>query len=137
MMTEKNKTMEVQKQEEIQTDGTERMRDRATFIPRSDIFETEEAVVVTLDMPGVSEKEIDITLEKSILTINALSWDNAPNNYSLSFAEFEAGNYERSFRLTDKIDRDRIEAVYADGVLKLTLPKAEEAKARKISVKTS
>lgn len=137
MMNEKNKTMEVQKQEEIQTDGTERMRDRATFIPRSDIFETEEAVVVTLDMPGVSEKEIDITLEKSILTINALSWDDAPNDYSLSFAEFEAGNYERSFRLTDKIDRDRIEAVYADGVLKLTLPKAEEAKARKISVKTS
>ena len=136
MMTEKNKTMEVQKHEEIQTDGTERMRDRATFIPRSDIFETEEAVVVTLDMPGVSEKEIDITLEKSILTINALSWDNAPNDYSLSFAEFEAGNYERSFHLTDKIDRDRIEAVYADGVLKLTLPKAEEAKARKISVKT-
>ena len=136
MMTEKNKTMEVQKQEEIQTDGTERMRDRATFIPRSDIFETEEAVVVTLDMPGVSEKEFDITLEKSILTINALSWNNAPNDYSLSFAEFEAGNYERSFRLTDKIDRDRIQAVYADGVLKLTLPKAEEAKARKISVKT-
>lgn len=135
-MTAKNKTMEVQKQEEIQTDGTERMRDRATFIPRSDIFETDEAVVVTLDMPGVSEKEIDITLEKSILTINALSWDDAPNDYSLSFSEFEAGNYERSFRLTDKIDRDRIEAVYADGVLKLTLPKAEEAKARKINVKT-
>ncbi len=65
-----------------------------------------------------------------------MSSHGAPEGYSLSFAEFQAGDYERSFRLTDQIDRDRIEAVYADGVLKLTLPKAEKAKAKKISVKT-
>jgi HSP20 family molecular chaperone IbpA len=135
-MAEKNKAMEVQKQEELQIEGTERMRARATFIPRSDIYETEEHVVVTVDVPGVNENDIDITMEKNILTINAMSSHGAPEGYSLSFAEFQAGDYERSFRLTDQIDRDRIEAVYADGVLKLTLPKAEKAKAKKISVKT-
>ncbi|MDX9865790.1 MAG: Hsp20 family protein, partial [Anaerolineaceae bacterium] len=72
-MTEKNKEMEVQKQEEIQADGTERLHERATFIPRSDIYETEETFVVTMDMPGVLEKDIDVTLEKNILTIQALS----------------------------------------------------------------
>ena len=136
-MAEKNKAMQVQKQEEIQTDGTERMRARATFIPRSDIFENQESVFVTLDVPGVKEEDIDITLEKNILTITAMSCHCAPEGYARSFAEFQAGDYERNFRLTDKIDRDRIEAVYADGVLKLTLPKAEEAKAKKISVKTA
>jgi len=135
-MAEKNKSMEVQKQEEIQVDGTERMRARATFIPRSDIYETEESFFVTVDIPGVNEKNIDITLEKNTLTISAMSSHDAPEGYLRSFAEFQAGDYERSFRLTDKIDRDRIEAVYTDGVLKLTLPKAEEAKAKKISVKT-
>lgn len=135
-MTDDTKAMAVQEQEMVETDGTERMRSRATFIPRSDIYETEDNVVVTVDMPGVSEDNIDITLEKNILTINGISSHDAPDDYTLAFAEFQAGDYERSFRLTDEINRDGIEALYKDGVLKLSLPKAEVAKTRKISVKT-
>jgi len=134
-MTEETKAMEVQEQEMVQTEGTERMRARATFIPRADIFETEDNVVVTVDMPGASDETIDITLEKNILTINASSIHGAPEGFNLAFAEFEAGDYERSFQLTDQINREGIQAVYQDGVLKLTLPKAEVAKIRKISVK--
>jgi len=134
-MTDEMKTMQVQEQEMVQTDGTERMRDRTTFVPRADIYETEENVVITLDMPGVHEDTVDITLEKNILTINGNSTHGTPEGHALMFAEFEAGDYERSFQLTDRIDREGIEAVYKDGVLKLTLPKAEEAKAKKISVK--
>jgi HSP20 family protein len=134
-MTEATKAMEIQEQEMVQTDGTERMRTRSTFIPRADIFETEENVVVTVDMPGLSDDAIDITLEKNILTINGVSTQAAPDGYSLAFAEYEPGDYERSFRLTDQINREEIEAVYKDGVLKLTLPKAETAIPRKISVK--
>lgn len=135
-MSEETKAMQVQEQELVQTNGAERTRERATFVPRADIYETDENVVVTVDMPGASEETIDISLEKNILTINAVSTHGAPDGYALAFAEFEAGDYERSFRLTDRIDREAIEAVYQDGVLKLILPKAEEAKARKISVKT-
>jgi HSP20 family protein len=134
-MTDETKSMEVQEQEEIQTNGTERMRARATFVPRADIYETDADVVVSLDMPGVSEDTIDVTLEQNNLTINANSIHGVPEGYSLAFAEFEAGDYERSFRLTDKIDRDGIEAVYKNGVLQLVLPKAAPAKARKISIK--
>ena len=134
-MTEETKAMEVQEQEMVQTDGTERMRTRSTFIPRADIYETEENVVVTVDMPGLSDDAIDITLEKNILTINGVSTHAAPDGYSLAFAEYEPGDYERSFRLTDQINREQIEAIYKDGVLNLILPKAEIAKPRKISVK--
>jgi HSP20 family molecular chaperone IbpA len=136
MMADETKEMEVQQQEIAETDGTERMRSRTTFVPRSDIYETEEYVVVTLDMPGVSEDSIDITLEKNTLTISGNSTHGAPEGYTLAFAEFEAGDYLRSFRITDRIDRDGIDAVLTDGVLKLTLPKAEEAKTRKIGIKT-
>jgi HSP20 family molecular chaperone IbpA len=136
-MAEEKKEMEVHEQEKVQTEGAERMRSRPTFVPRADIYETDENVLLTVDMPGASEDTIDITLEKDTLTIRANSTHDGPEGYALAFAEFEAGDYERNFRLTDRIDRDNIHAVYTDGVLKLTLPKAEEAKARKISVKTS
>jgi HSP20 family molecular chaperone IbpA len=136
-MTEKTSELEVQEQEMIKADGTERTRARATFVPRSDIYETEENVIVTLDMPGTREDTIDITLEKNVLTINGLSTHDSPEGYSLVMAEYQAGDYERSFRLTDEINREDIEAIYKDGVLKLTLPKAEVAKTRKISVKAA
>ena len=134
-MSKDNQSMEVQEQEMIENDGGERLRSRTTFIPRSDIYETDENVVISVDMPGVSENTIDITLDKNILTINGVSSYEEPNDFSLAYNEFEVGDYERSFRLTDRIDRDGIEALFRDGVLKLTLPKAEEAKIKKISVK--
>jgi len=136
-MAEEKKEMEVHEQEKVQTEGAERMRARPTFVPRADIYETEENVLLAVDMPGASEETIDVTLEKDTLTIRANSTHDGPEGYTLAFAEFEAGDYERSFRLTDQIAREKIEAVYSEGVLKLTLPKAEQAKARKISVKTS
>jgi HSP20 family molecular chaperone IbpA len=136
-MTNETKAMEVQEQELVPESGTERMRDRTCFVPRADVYETEENVFVVVDMPGVGEENIDITLENNILTINGNSNLEIPDGYSLAFAEFEPGDYERSFRLTDRIDRDGIQATYKDGVLSLNLPKAEEAKVRKISVTTS
>ena len=136
-MTKESQEMQVQEQEMVKSNGSERMRALPTFIPRSDIYETEDNVVVTLDMPGANEDSIEVTLEKNILTINANSVHNAPEGYELGFAEFQTGDYERSFRLTDQINRDAIEALYKDGVLKLTLPKAEVAKPRKISVKAA
>lgn len=134
-MTEKEQAMEIKDQKQVPTETTERTRDWPCFIPRADIFETEDAYLIKLDMPGVDENKIDITLEKNTLTINGYSNVERPQGYSLAAAEYRIGDYERSFRLTDKINQEDIEAVYEDGVLKLNLPKAEEAKARKIQVK--
>jgi HSP20 family protein len=135
-MSEETKDMVVQDQEMVPTEETERTRERSCFVPRADIYETDENVFVVVDMPGVSTETIDITLEKNILTINGNTNLDTPGEYSLAFAEYEVGDFERSFRLTDQISRDGIEAAYNDGVLRLVLPKAEEAKVRKIDIKT-
>jgi HSP20 family molecular chaperone IbpA len=135
-MAEETNTMEVQEQEIVPDEGAERIRERRTYIPRTDIYETEEDIVLVLDMPGVNEESIDITLEKNVLTITGKSNVESPKEHSLTFAEYMAGDYERNFRVTDQINSEKIEAVYNNGVLRLTLPKAEELKAKKISIKT-
>jgi HSP20 family molecular chaperone IbpA len=68
-MTEKE--LEVQKQEIAETEDMERTRDCNCFVPRADIYEVEDAIVIVADVPGADENSIDITLEKNILTINA------------------------------------------------------------------
>ena len=133
-MAKENKELEVQEQELAQTDEYERLSPRTTFIPRADIYETDEEVVVIVDMPGGNGDSIDITLENNILAINGRSTFEAPEGYSEIFSEYETGDYERSFRVTDQIDRGKIDASFKDGVLYLTLPKAEQAKAKKINI---
>ena len=129
------KTMELEKQEVTITEDTERTRDTRCFIPRSDIYELDDQIVIVADVPGVDEKSLDVTLEKNVLTINALIDPVVPQGFSLSLAEYEVGDFSRSFRLSDEIDRENIQASVKDGVLRLYLPKAKEAIMRKISVK--
>ena len=74
-------------------------------------------------------------IEKNILTISAYVEPVTPEDHSLAFAEYEIGDYQRSFRLSDEIDRANIQATVKDGVLRVYLPKAAAAMARKISVK--
>jgi HSP20 family protein len=129
------KTMELEKQEVTTTEDTERTRDSRCFIPRSDIYELDDQIVIVADVPGVDEKSLDITLDKNVLTINALVDPVLPQGYSLSFAEYEVGDFSRSFRLSNEIDREKIQASVKDGVLHLYLPKAKEARMRKINVR--
>ena len=129
-------TVEAEKQE-ITTEGAERTRTRRAYIPRVDIYETEDALFMLADMPGVDENSVDITLEKNVLSINGYVEPAQPDNYSLAYAEYGVGDYQRSFTLSDEIDRDKIEAIVQNGVLRLHLPKAGPAKTRKITVKAS
>ena len=134
--SEKTKEMELQEQELVQEE-TERTRECRCFVPRTDIYEVEDEIILALDMPGINENAFEITLEKNILNVKGYAQIEDPDEYSLTLAEYETGDYERSFRVSDEIAKDKIEAVYKDGVLRLTLPKAEQAKARKIAVKVS
>jgi HSP20 family protein len=134
-MSEMTPTMETEKQEMTVTEGAERTRDCQCFIPRADIYEMDDRIVVVADIPGAREDSIEITVEKNVLTINAYVEPVVPEGYSLALAEYEVGDYSRSFRLSDEIDRSGIEATVKDGVLRLYLPKAAEAMTRKISVK--
>jgi HSP20 family molecular chaperone IbpA len=117
---------------DISADG----RNRRMFVPRVDIFESGDQVVLLADMPGVNEASIDITLEKNLLTIHGEVDAPAFEAYDLAYAEYATGDFQRTFALSDEVDRERIEATVKNGVLRLTLPKAEQAKARKIEVRT-
>jgi HSP20 family molecular chaperone IbpA len=132
-MADKQKEMEVSQQEIVQEE-TERTRECRCYVPHADIYEYNENIVVLLDMPGINENAVEITLEKNILNVKGLAQIDNYENYALAFSEYEAGDFERSFRISDAIDRDKIEARYNDGVLRLVLPRAEQAKTKKITV---
>lgn len=125
----------VEKQEVEVVEGTERTRPVKAFIPKADIYETEQSLVIVADMPGVDENSVEISLEKNVLSLKGLLEFNPPENYSLAYAEYEVGDYERNFTLSEDIDRDNIEATISEGVLRVFLPKAGPAQTRKISVK--
>jgi len=135
-MATKDPTMEVQKQEEIPSDEMERTRSRRSFIPKADIYETDKEIIILADIPGANDKTVDITLEKNILSITAYIEPVRRDGFEIAYAEYEEGDYQRSFRLSDEIDRDKIEAAVSDGVLRLLLPKSLGARTKKISVKT-
>ena len=123
---------EAEKQELVES-GVERTRERRAFVPRVDIYETNDAIAVVADMPGVDADSLDISLEQSVLTINGYIRDVHPEGYTLAYAEYRTGDYVRSFTLSNQIDQSKIEATVSDGVLRLHLPKVELT-TRKIAV---
>ncbi|RME98753.1 MAG: Hsp20/alpha crystallin family protein [Chloroflexi bacterium] len=139
-MATKNKELQtdvVEKEEVEVVEGAERTRPVKAYVPRADIYETDDSLVIVADMPGVDENNVDITLEKNVLSLKGYLDFQTPENYSLAYAEYEVGDYERSFTLSDEIDRDKIEATISDGVLRVFLAKAGPAKTKKISVKSA
>ena len=113
----------------------ERARNRVVLSPPVDIYETTDEIVLTADMPGVDERSVDITLEQDVLTVEGHMSDAAPAGHRLEFHEYHEGDYRRVFTLATEVDRDRIQADVKNGVLRLVLPKAEPAKAKKIQVR--
>jgi HSP20 family protein len=133
-----NKELEVQdtEKQEVTESSAERTRDVPAFVPRVDIFENNDEIVLIADMPGVAADAVDITLEQDRLTIHGYVEAVRPENHTLTYAEYRIGDYERSFTLSNKIDRDQIEATMKDGVLRLQLPKVGPT-TKKIAVKAA
>lgn len=113
----------------------ETTRTEPVFTPPTDIIENPAGVHMLLDMPGADPASLDVTLDKLVLRVSARSASSAPEGYALVHAEYRNGSYERSFTISEPIDTTKIEAVFQDGVLRLTLPKAAPSPAAKISVK--
>lgn len=104
------------------------------FVPPADIYETEDALTITLEMPGVERKDVSISLENDVLTVDArINFDKYQGMEPI-YTEYMVGHYARSFSLSRKIDQSGIEAQMQDGVLTLTLPKTKEAQPRKIQI---
>jgi HSP20 family protein len=106
-----------------------------TFVPMADIFETEAALTVVLEMPGVDKSNAEVSAEDGVLTVNGRLDFSKYEGLQPVYTEYNIGHYQRSFSLSNKVDQNKISAEMKDGVLTLVLPKAEEAKPRRISVR--
>ena len=128
-----NKT-EIQKKEAETVEQIERTRSVKVFCPAVDILETKNEINLIADMPGIDKESIDITIEKDVLSLSANVKSNAPEGFSLDYIEYEVGDYQRQFTLSDAIDQKKIKAQYKNGVLTLKLPKAEPVKPKTIKI---
>ena len=126
---------EIATREKQQVQGTEQTRPGRYFVPDVDIREDDDALRLWADMPGVSEKDVNVILKDGLLTITGTVSTASYEKLAPLYTEYNVGHYSRSFRLSSKIDQNKIAAELNDGVLSLVLPKVEEAKPRTIQVK--
>ena len=104
------------------------------FLPVTDIFETDQALTVVLEMPGVSKESVEVGVENDVLTIAGRIDSSKYEGLQPLYTEYNIGNYSRSFQISSKIEQEGIKAELKDGVMTLVLPKAEKAMPRRISV---
>ena len=123
----------VQQKQEVEKKQESTVPTRA-FLPITDIFETDHALTVVLEMPGVSKDNVEIGVENDVLTIAGQIDYSGYEGLQPLYTEYNIGNYSRSFQISSKIEQERIEAELKDGVMTLVLPKAEKAMPRRISV---
>jgi HSP20 family protein len=119
-----------------QPQGAERTRALPVYAPRVDIIESEDALEILADMPGVTNDGVEVTLEQRVLSIRGRADTAVPAGLAPLYLEYEPGDYERSFTLSDAVDPAGIEARVRAGVLYLRLPKAGPAKRQQIEIKT-
>jgi len=136
MNEQSRKELKVKEKQEL-SGGLEHTRPGLVFTPDVDIFETDQALTLLADMPGVRPDSLTIDLRDDTLTIKGeTSAIKGPNEEPL-LSEYETGTYYRQFSLSEIIDQKKIDAQLKNGVLRLTLPKVEKAAPRKIMVKSA
>lgn len=127
------RTNEIMKPEAAKVTKTQR---EPLFMPYVDIYETRNELVLLADMPGVGEGDVELELEKGVLTIRGRAKPHGLPGGKAVREEYKTGDYYRAFRLSNEIDEAGITASIKDGVLKVVLPKVEQVKAKKIKVLT-
>jgi len=134
-MTDKeSKDLQVKPKQEL-TSPAEQTRPGLVFTPSVDIFETDHEITLLADMPGVSSDNLIIDLRENILTLTGEVTPLEESDEEDILIEYETGKYHRQFNLSSVIDQGKIDAKLNDGVLRLSLPKVEEVKPRKIEIK--
>ena len=104
------------------------------YVPYADIYESDEALSVVMEMPGVEKKDIDVALENGVLRVSGRIDFTKYEDMEPVYTEYNIGHYTRSFTLSSKIDQEKISAQLEDGVLTLTLSKTTQAPLRRISI---
>jgi HSP20 family protein len=106
------------------------------FMPM-DATRNEDEVVLRFDVPGIDPDSIDVTVDRGVLTVKAQRAEEHSENGRRFIRERVSGTFTRSVRLGDALDADKVEAAYAEGVLTVHVPVAEQAKPRKVEIKTA
>ncbi|MDJ0942298.1 MAG: Hsp20/alpha crystallin family protein [Kiloniellales bacterium] len=133
-MTETDRrSLEVQEKKEL-VEKEEMTVPARYYVPYTDIFETENALTVVMEMAGVTKDNVSIEIENDVLKVEGRIDFSDYAEMQPVYTEYNVGHYSRKFGLPAKVDREKISADIDDGVLTLTLPKAEEAKPRKITI---
>jgi HSP20 family protein len=104
------------------------------FVPAADIFETDQALMVVMEMPGVGKNNVSVALENDVLRVEGQIDFSNYQEMEPVYTEYNVGHYARGFTLSGKIDRENITARLEDGVLTLTLPKEQESLPRRIAI---
>lgn len=130
-----SKELQVKDKHEVASPA-EQTRPGVVFTPEVDIFENEQQISLLADMPGVAPNDVKIDLNDGVLSISGEVQPFEGKDESDVLIEFEIGRYYRQFTLSEVVDQSKIEAKLEDGVLRLTLPKAEKAIPRQIAVTT-
>jgi HSP20 family molecular chaperone IbpA len=134
MAETEGRSLEVQKKKEL-VEKEEKTVPARYYVPNTDIYETENALTVVVEMPGVEKDKIDISIEDNVLQIEGHIDFASYTEMQPVYTEYNVGHYSRKFSLSSKINQGKISAEMKDGILTLTLPKAEEAKPRKITIR--
>jgi HSP20 family molecular chaperone IbpA len=125
-MTEKQVVRRGESAEELQT-----------LLPRVDVFENKDGILLLADMPGVPKDKLELRVENDTLLIEGEIAPDTPENMEAVYAEVRLSRYRRAFSLSSELDTSRIDAQLRDGVLNLRIPKHAHAQPRKIEVKVA
>jgi len=135
MTDKKSKNLQVKPKQEL-TSPAEQTQTGLIFTPSVDIFETDHEITLLADLPGVTADNLTIDLRENILTLTGEVAPFEGANEEDILIEYEIGKYHRQFNLSSVIDQSKIDAKLNDGVLRLSLPKVEEVKPRRVEIKT-
>jgi HSP20 family protein len=128
-----NQALEVQDKKEL-VSKEEKTIPARYFVPATDIYETDDALTVVMEVPGVQRKDIDINLERDVIRIEAHIDPSKYDGLDPLYTEYNVGHFARAFTISSKIDQQQIGAQLEDGVLTLTLKKAKDAMPRRIEI---
>jgi HSP20 family molecular chaperone IbpA len=137
MMAEKETREIATKEKQQLAKPEEQTRPGRYYVPDVNIYEFEDSLKLWADMPGVKEKDVNVTLKDRVLTIVGHLATDIYTGVRPMYTEYNIGNYYREFSLNEDIDDSKIKAILRNGVLELELPKKEKAKPRQIQVRSA
>jgi HSP20 family protein len=129
----RSQALEVQEKKELVSKDEKTVPARY-YLPTTDIYETEDALTVVMELPGVERQAVDVNVENNVLRVEGRIDSSKYEGLEPLYTEYNVGHFTRSFTLSNKVDQQQISAQLDDGVLILTLRKAKEALPRRIAI---